>query len=239
MKRVAIVQSNYIPWKGYFDLIGSVDEFIFYDDVQYTRRDWRNRNKIKTAGGLQWLTVPVSAKGRYHQTIRETALDGDRWVEKHLRSISQGYAQTPHFEEVSALLSPVYRRGHTLLWKLNHELIAAVCGYLGIRTLLTDCQDYRPEGNPSERLASLCRQAGADEYVSGPAARTYLDEGVFRALGIGVRWFDYSGYPEYPQQWGPFEHHVSVIDLLFNCGPGSARWLERGPAGIRRTEESG
>ena len=225
MKRVAILQSNYIPWKGYFDLIASVDEFIFYDDVQYTTNDWRNRNRIKTPQGVRWLTVPV--KRRFPQTIREAELDGGAWVAKHTGSLSQSYARSPHFEEVFALLRPAYERGHTLLWKLNHELLGLVCGYLGIGTRLSDCRDYRLEGGTSERLAGLCRQAGAGEYVTGPAAREYLDEAPFRAAGVQVSWFDYAGYPEYPQPWGPFEHRVSVVDLLFNCGPASPRYLRR------------
>lgn len=109
-KKVAIVQSNYIPWKGYFDMIAAVDEFILYDDMQYTRRDWRNRNQIKTPQGPQWLTVPVKVKGKYLQTIRETEIDGVDWVEAHWKAIVQNYRRAPHFEEVAAAFEPSYRQ---------------------------------------------------------------------------------------------------------------------------------
>lgn len=218
MKRVAIVQSNYIPWKGYFDLIASVDEFVLYDDVQYTRRDWRNRNRIKTPDGLQWLTVPVQAKGRYEQRIRDTLIDGSAWAERHWKALTLNYRRAPAFEAVAAWLEPLYRQRWTHLSALNRSLIEAVCARLGITTRLGDSGDFVLQGERSERLASICAQAGARVYVSGPSARDYLDDGAFARQGIAVEWFHYGPYREYPQPWGAFEHHVSVLDLLFNAG---------------------
>lgn len=110
MKKVAILQSNYIPWKGYFDLIAAVDEFILYDDMQYTRRDWRNRNQIKTPQGLQWLAVPVQVKGKYHQTIREAEIDGNDWAEVHWKTLVQNYRHALHFNEITAILDPLNRK---------------------------------------------------------------------------------------------------------------------------------
>ena len=226
MKRVAILQSNYIPWKGYFDLMASVDEFILYDDMQYTRRDWRNRNLIKTPQGLQWLTVPVVVKGRYHQRIRDTEIDGDAWRADHWKAMVQNYRRAPCFTEVSAWLEPLYAGPpKRLLSQLNRRLIEAVCAYLGIRTTLRWSWEYELVEGKSERLADLCVQAGATEYVSGPAARDYLDPVVFAQRGLTVRWFDYAGYPPYPQQWGAFEHGVSILDLLFNAGGKSAQFM--------------
>ena len=161
MKKVAIVQSNYIPWKGYFDLIAFVDEFIVFDEMQYTRRDWRNRNRIKTPNGVQWLTVPVQVKGKYLQRISETRIN-------------------------------------------DPELI----------------------DDKSERLASLCTQAGGTEYVCGPSTREYMDPTVFKQAGLTLSWFDYSGYPEYPQLWGDFEHSVTILDLLFNCGGEAQKYMK-------------
>lgn len=223
MRRVAIVQSNYLPWRGYFDLIASVDEFVLYDDAQYTRRDWRNRNAIKTPQGTAWLTVPVRAKGRFTQSIRETEIDGDAWRSAHWKSIRQHYARARHAAEAFAMLAPVFEGpAPTMLSDLNRSLIESVCGYLGIRTALsTSAGIDLPEGRTA-KLVALCRRAGATTYVSGPAARDYLDEAEFRAAGIEVEWFGYEGYPEYPQLWGAFEPHVSVIDLIANCGPRSA-----------------
>ncbi|MBX9778448.1 MAG: WbqC family protein [Xanthobacteraceae bacterium] len=218
MKKVAVVQSNYIPWKGYFDLIAAVDEFIILDDVQYTRRDWRNRNVIKTPEGPKWLTIPVKSKGHYHQTIREVEIDGTSWGVVHQKALQLNYRRAAHFDEIAALLDPFLRNPHPHLTELNCSIISAICGYLGIGTTISHSSGYRLTGEKSERLANLCFQAGATEYVSGPSAKTYLREQDFKERGIQVTWFDYDGYPEYPQLWGAFIHHVTILDLLFNCG---------------------
>jgi hypothetical protein len=226
MKRVAIVQSNYIPWKGYFDMIAAVDEFILYDDMQYTRRDWRNRNQIKTPQGQQWLTVPVKVKGRYYQTIRETEIMGEEWAREHWMAFAQNYRRSPHFKEVSALIEPIYlARQHAKLSALNRELIEAVCGYLGVRTKISNSWEYTLVDGKTERLADLCAQAGGSEYLSGPSAMDYIDERIFAERAIKLTWFDYSGYPEYPQLWGKFAHEVSILDLLFNCGGEAPRFM--------------
>jgi hypothetical protein len=226
MKKVAILQSNYIPWKGYFDLLASVDEFILYDDMQYTRRDWRNRNRIKTPRGPQWLTVPVKVSGRFHQSIRETELDGAEWAGRHWKTLAGNYRQAPHYPEIARLLEPSYLgTRHTHLSQLNRVLLETICGYLGIRTKISNSWDYTLINGKTERLADLCIQAGGTEYVSGPAARDYLDEGHLHQRGLKLTWFDYDGYPEYPQLWGAFDHHVSIVDLLFNCGPNAPRYL--------------
>lgn len=229
MKKVAILQSNYIPWKGYFDLIGYVDEFIIYDDMQYTRRDWRNRNQIKTPQGLCWLTVPVMVKGKYFQKIRETRIDGWAWMQKHWRALEQNYRRAPHFEDVTAWLAPLYadQRFETLS-QCNRAFIDAVCAYLGlgVNTRIVNSWDYTLAEGKSERLLDVCLQAGAQEYVSGPAARDYLDERLFAEASVKVTWFDYAGYPEYPQSWGVFTHYVSVLDLLFQCGPNAASYMK-------------
>ncbi|WP_040262173.1 WbqC family protein [Pseudomonas massiliensis] len=220
MKAVAILQSNYIPWKGYFDLIARVDEFVLYDDMQYTRRDWRNRNQIKTPQGAQWLTVPVRVKGRYFQTINETEIEGAQWAEAHWKALCQNYRRSPYFNDIAQWLEPIYReQQHSHLAALNRRLIEAVCSYLQIGTRITLSSDYTLIEGKTERLADLCRQAGGDIYVSGPAARSYIDASVFTSQGIELQWFDYAGYPEYPQLWDGFIHAVTILDLLFNCGP--------------------
>jgi hypothetical protein len=227
-KRVAVVQSNYIPWKGYFDLIRRVDEFVLYDDVQYTRRDWRNRNRIKTPAGIRWLTIPVQVKGKYHQKIKDTVVSGDEWRREHWETLTHCYGRAPFFRALADTFRELYLGSTTrFLSELNRSILAAVCELLGIRTRLTWSMDYRLSADdPSERLLEVCAQAHAAEYLSGPAARAYLDEGLFRRAGIRLSYMDYTGYPEYPQLYPPFEHAVSVLDLLFMTGPDAPRYLK-------------
>ncbi len=219
MKRVAVIQSNYIPWKGYFDIIHDVDLFIFYDDVQYTKNDWRNRNKIKTRQGLQWLTIPVGSQ--VDRLIYEVELTSDHWARKHWASICQSYSKTPYFEQYEAFFEHVYLKAE---WKklseLNQFLTETISReFLGIQTQFRDSREFHLTGQRLDRLLQLLRSAEASLYVSGPTARAYLEEERFPEVGIELVYKDYSGYPEYPQLYPPFEHQVSILDLLFNCGP--------------------
>lgn len=227
MKKVAILQSNYIPWKGYFDIIAAVDEFILYDDMQYTRRDWRNRNQIKTPQGIHWLTVPVLVKGKYHQKVKETEIDGTDWADKHWKALVQNYRRAPYFFEIASWLEPLYiEQNFTHISKLNRRFIEAICTYLEITTAITNSSDYTLLDGKSERLADLCLQARGTEYISGPAAKEYVNEKVFSDFGINLTWFDYVGYPPYSQLWGEFTHGVTILDLLFNCGKNSPRYMK-------------
>lgn len=225
-KKIAILQSNYIPWKGYFDMIASVDEFILYDDMQFTRRDWRNRNQIKTPQGVKWLSVPVLVKGKYLQKIRETEIDGTSWAPDHWKALVQNYRRATHFMEIAEWLEPLYLgESFTHISYLNRRFIKAICSFLEIKTTIRDSSDYKLLDGRTERLADLCSQAGGTEYITGPAAKGYLDENVFLNMGIKLSWFDYAGYPEYPQLWGDFTHGVSILDLLFNCGKDSSKYM--------------
>ncbi|MBX3017651.1 MAG: WbqC family protein [Bdellovibrionaceae bacterium] len=227
MKKIAILQSNYIPWKGYFDLIGSVDEFVFYDDMQFTKNDWRNRNKIKTPQGAAWLSVPVGQN--ISRTIREVTLPNSDWQAKHWRALQLNYKQAPQFDEIADLISPLYlNRRFTSLSELNHALIGKICEYLGIVTKLSTSWDYKLLGDRNERLVNICRQADAQVYVSGPAAKAYISDELFDRSNIQTEWFSYEGYPPYPQLWGEFEHAVSILDLLFNCGKTSPQFMKFG-----------
>ena len=223
MKKVAILQSNYIPWKGYFDMIAAVDEFILYDDVQFTKNDWRNRNQIKTPQGVQWLTIPVGQDiGR---RIRDVTI-GTKWQEKHWRTLESNYRRARYFEEIAKWLMPLYfDEPASHLSHLNRRFIDAICNYLGIKPKLSSSWDYSLIEGKTERLVDLCAQVGGTEYISGPAARDYIEEGVFGEEGIELTWFDYSGYPEYPQLWEGFTHGVTILDLLFNCGKDAPRYM--------------
>jgi hypothetical protein len=223
-KKVAILQSNYIPWKGYFDLIASVDEFIIYDDVQFTKNDWRNRNKIKSPRGLEWLSIPVGQN--ISRRICDVVLPATNWRQQHWNKLREAYKKCQYYNQVAAMLAPFYQSTQIeTLTEFNRALIEAICSYLGITTKISYAWDYPSVAGKTERLVDLCRQAGASEYISGPSAKAYLDEPLFPASGINVRWFDYSGYPQYTQLFGNFEHGVSVVDLLFNCGNESPKYM--------------
>jgi len=223
MKTVVILQSNYIPWKGYFDLIHDADEFIFYDDVQFTSRDWRTRNKIKTAQGAEWITLPVG--GDRERLICEVEIKDAIWQSKHWKTIQQNYGKCPHFSRYQAYFEDVYlARKWINLSELNQYLIRTISlDLLGVPTAFRDAREYRASGHKQNRLLELLTKAGADRYISGPAAKDYIEPARFSDAGIELVWKDYSGYPEYPQRFPPFEHGVSILDLLFNTGP-DAPW---------------
>lgn len=207
-------------------MIGAVDEFILYDDMQYTKRDWRNRNQIKTPQGVQWLTVPVKVSGKYHQKIRETEIDGTEWASAHWKALIQNYKRAAHFSEIELWLEPLYKKNSYInLSSLNLSLINGICHYLEIETKITGSWDYDLIEGKTERLVDLCKKAGGTEYISGPSAMNYIDENEFFRNEIKLTWFEYSGYPEYPQLWGNFVHGVSILDLLFNCGRDSRRYM--------------
>jgi hypothetical protein len=221
-KRVSIIQSNYIPWKGYFDLIACSDEFIIYDDVQFTKNDWRNRNKIKTSKGLEWLSIPVGQD--IDRKIKDVILPTTEWRKKHCRTLQANYSRAKHFGEVFEMLLPLYEDvSLKTLTELNKNFIEVICNYLGIKTKISYSWEYDISSvGRVDKLVELCVKAGASEYVSGPAAKAYLNEGYFQKENISVHWFNYEGYPQYPQLWGEFEHGVTILDLLFNCGQSSA-----------------
>src|SRR5215510_3455141 len=175
-KCVALVQSSYIPWKGYFDLIRACDEFILLDDVQFTRRDWRSRNRIKTKDGMAWLTIPVHNKGRYLQAIHDVTISDPSWGARHWRTIRESYARSPYFAAYAGLLEPLFHHpGSDRLSHINQAFITAICTTLGIATPIRRSTDYEARPERVQRLVDLCHQANATEYVSGPSARAYLD----------------------------------------------------------------
>lgn len=217
--RVGIIQSCFIPWRGYFDFIASVDQFIVLDDVQFTVRDWRNRNRIKTPRGSRWLTVPVRHVAR--QRICDTAVDeAQDWRTKHLATWRASYARAPHFPDLLEILSAMPGRGQPTISTLNLRLIRALCEYLGIATPIRLATEFASGGSRTERLVGLVREAGGSTYLSGPSADAYLDKDLFAQAGIRLEYKSYD-YPPYPQLWGAFDGAVTVLDLIANCGPGA------------------
>jgi glutaredoxin-related protein len=225
MKKVAILQSNYIPWKGYFDIIAAVDEFILYDDVQFTKNDWRNRNKIKSPSGVQWLTIPVHHS--ISDMIKDVTVTQDNWHTKHWKTLQQNYSKSAGYHQSRDFVEQLYRDVNSeYLSEINYHFITSICSYLGIPTTITRSSDYAYQGDKSERVLTLCQAAGANTYLSGASAQDYLNIDLFRKEGIAVEWADYSNYPEYPQLFPPFEHGVSIIDLLFNMGTEAKHYLK-------------
>lgn len=225
MKKVAILQSNYIPWKGYFDIIHDVDLFIFYDEVQYTKCDWRNRNKIYTPNGLKWLSVPVN--GTRDMSIDEAKIVETKWQKVHFNTIQANYAHAPYWKKYKDFFEDVYlNREWEYLYKLNRYIIETISkDFLGIKTEFADSRDFPSPGQKHEKLLNLVKSAGAEYYLSGPAAQDYIIESDYKDAGIELAWKDYSGYPEYKQLFQPFEHAVSIIDLLLNVGDNAPYYI--------------
>lgn len=227
MKKIAILQSNYIPWKGYFDLINMSDEFILYDDMQYTKRDWRNRNKIQTLQGPKWLTIPVDVKGKYFQKINETKISDKDWAKKHWQQIRQNYSKAPYFEEYKNIFEELYLTcEEEYLSKINYKFITTINEILGIKTKIRWSSEFELVDGQTEKLLGICKDCDADVYISGPAAKDYFDEKLAEKENIKVKWMDYSGYKEYPQLFTPFEHGVTILDVIFNLGQNSDKVLK-------------
>lgn len=223
--RVAVLQSSYIPWKGYFDIIHDVDTFVFYDDVQFTKSDWRSRNRIKTANGLHWLSVPAGPD--QSRLIHEVQLKDPSWQQKHWATLEQAYHKCKHFECYRTFLKEIYlERAWKSLSALNQHVIVQISRqFLDIKTEFHDSREYAPAGQKLDRLLDLLLKVGATSYVSGPAAKDYIDPERFKNAGIDLLYKDYSGYPEYWQPYPPFEHAVSILDLLFNTGSDAANYI--------------
>jgi len=213
-------QSNYIPWKGYFDLIHDADLFVFYDEVQYTRRDWRNRNLICTSGGTKWLSIPIDTRGKFHQKISDARVINGDWSEHHWNTIYENYHKSRYFKKYAELLEQAYQDCSKMeyLCEINYHFIILINRILGIKTRLLNSKDLVLVDGKAERVIKACKDCGATTYLCGPAAKNYLNEEMFENNGMKLIWKNYSGYPVYWQRTPPFSHSVSVLDLLFNTG---------------------
>jgi hypothetical protein len=222
--KAAIIQSNYLPWKGYFDIIHDVDVFVFLEDVQYTRRDWRNRNQVKTPGGVKWISVPVL--GGINQRIYDVKIDYSQdWREKHKQTIHHSYASAPYYNTYKSEIFDIYSKKFETLSELNIFSIQRISKILGIETKFLNSKEMRTDGTKDDKLLSVCQIIGADSYLTGPSAKNYIKNDKFLKAKIELNFKDYSGYPEYSQLWGTFDHGVSVIDLIFNCGERSSYYI--------------
>jgi hypothetical protein len=242
--RIAVLQPGYLPWLGFFDQELSVDTFVLYDDVQYDRRGWRNRNRIKSPDGPVWLTVPVEQKGKYEQIIRDVKIDNDRpWKKKHLGSIESFYKKSPYFDTLFPELSDIIGRDWEYLWELDFELIKWMNRVIGVGTPIKLASELHVTGEKSERLLAICHALKADEYYTGAAARHYLDIALFNASwevegGIAVYFQEYV-HPVYPQLYGGFVSHLSALDLLMIAAPQAKEIIRSGTKWVKATSEEG
>lgn len=226
--RIAILQPSYIPWLGYFDQINKVDTFVFYDDVLYTKNDWRNRNKIKTANGTAWLTIPVNTKNRLkdYLLIKDVTLIDKNILKKHLKAIELNYKKSPFFKEFYSAIAPLFNKEYRLLADLDIDIIKTISEFLGIKKvkfLRSSDLDIANE-NPTGRLIDICKKQKAICYLTGASAKNYLDEKMFKENDILLEYQEYI-HPAYKQQWGEFIPYLSIIDLLCNEGSSSSSIL--------------
>ncbi len=228
IRKVLITQSNYIPWKGYFDAINMADIFVAYDDMQYTKRDWRNRNQIKTANGPTWLSIPVSVKGKFEQKINETEISDKNWADNHWNAIENAYSKAPYFKEFKPIFKDLYQKASNeiLLCKVNLLFLKSISEILKVETEFINSSEFNLKGDKTEKLLNICLDLKATHYITGPAAKNYMDVSLFENAGIEIIWMDYSNYPTYHQLHGEFTHSLSILDLIFNTGEDTSNYMK-------------
>jgi hypothetical protein len=224
--KVIITQSNYIPWKGFFTTMKKATHLVLYDDMQYTRRDWRNRNKIVTSLGSRWISIPIVNKGLYHQKINEAVVSENNWNVNHWSIIKQNYSKAPYFNQYGQIFSEIYNselKNVHFLSRINRILLERCIKMLGIEIKILDSRQFRLHGDKTEKLVNICKDLDADEYFTGPAAKDYIEEDLFNNEDISVSYYDLAGFPEYKQLWDSFDHYVSIIDMFMNLGDNTVK----------------
>lgn len=208
---VGIVQSAYLPWKGYFDIIRRSDKFVFFDSVQFSKRSWVTRNRIKSPLGTKWISVPVN--GSTKKSIDEIRISNEDWLQAHVASMRQSYSTTDYFSSVEKYILEAAVDCDGTISSYNQKFISLMCEFMGIETELINSRDVESNGKKTELLISICKSLGATKYISGPAAKSYIAD-EFKETGIDLEWMDYSKYPKYDQLHGDFDHFVSIVDLI-------------------------
>ncbi|MAJ05360.1 MAG: hypothetical protein CBC44_002540 [Flavobacteriales bacterium TMED84] len=227
-KKIFISQSNYIPWKGYFNSISNTNIFVVFDEMQYTKRDWRNRNLIKTPNGLKWLTIPVEVKGKYFQKINETKVSDKKWNKSHIGLIKQNYSKAKCYKETIDWVEDLYMNcNFEYLSEINLYFIQEINKYLNINTEIRFSKDFDLHEDRNQRIINICKDLNATDYYSGPAAKFYMDEELFRNNNLKVHYFDYTNFEKYDQLHSDFEHAVSIFDLILNEGDDSVNYFKK------------
>lgn len=228
MKKIAILQSNYIPWKGVFDMMNKVDTFVFFEDVDFTKRDWRIRNKIKTPEGEIWLTIPVKKASRGTKIYEIQISQEENWQEKHYKTITQYYKKAKYFEEYKWLLDKIYlEKKWKNLSEFNIFSNILIAKELGIKTEFINSKDLKTSGTKDDKLIEICEKLEGNYYLSGPAAKDYIDNEKFKNKNINLAYIKYE-YPKYKQLYGEFDHYLSIFDVLFNCGKDAQNYVFTG-----------
>lgn len=218
MKKIAILQSNYIPWKGVFDMINEVDEFVFFEDVQFTNRDWRTRNLIKTPNGNIWLSVPIKKAPRDTMIYDIEISQQENWQNKHYETLKRCYSKATYFDDYHWVLKKIYLdKQWRNLSEFNIYVTKLLSEVLGINTVFVNSRDLNTIGTKDDKLLNICKKLNANHYLSGPAAKDYIEVEKFSSNNIELKYIEYN-YPEYDQRFSEFDHHVSILDLLFNTG---------------------
>lgn len=224
-KKIAILQSNYIPWKGYFDIINMADTFVFYDEMQYTKNDWRNRNKIKTKNGVEWLTIPVRVKS-LSDKISDIETIHPKWRKKHWNTLKTNYGKAPYFKKYSEIFEALYLDSKSNnLSEINQIFIREICDILKIDTEFINSNHFELCTDRNERLIYICEKLSATNYISGPSAKDYMNLQLFENANISIEFINYESYKEYNQIHGDFEHYVTILDLIFNEGEKAKDYL--------------
>ncbi len=227
MKSVAIMQPTYLPWSGYFGLLESVDTFVILDNVQFAKRSWQQRNKIKTPNGSRWLTVPIESKGKRDQVIEKTIINSEKdFSSQHKKSIEVNYAKSRFFKNEYKQIFKLINPGKKFLAELNLDLIEYFCYRLSIKTKIIKASQINCSGAKANLLFSICNTLGAQTYISPPGSKEYLKEGsLFDSSNIKVNYFNFN-HPKYEQLWGEFLPYMSLIDMIFNCGDESIELIK-------------
>jgi len=224
---VGILQPGYLPWLGFFEQVYRSDIFVIYDDVQYDKNGWRNRNRIKTPNGIQWLTVPVILKKQNKPPIKDVRINNqENWRKKHLESIKTNYSRAKYFFTYYPIFEKIYSKEWEFLIDLDIQIIHVICDVLGLKREFRLSSDLVAEGDKNFRLIDICKKLGADTFYEGQSGKDYIDEKCFKDAGIEVQFQDYK-HPEYSQLYGDFIPYLSIIDLLFNEGDRSLEILSK------------
>jgi len=229
MKTIGILQPSYLPWLGFFDQIDQSDVFVFYDDVQYDKNGWRNRNRIKTKQGECWLTVPVLTKGKDNQLIKDTEINNtENWVKKHVSAIRQSYSKSRYFYIAEKVCERLELRKWKTLCELNTALLEIMLNELGLADkLILFSSSFSFSGDKNGRLVGMIRHFEGDTFIEGRSGRSYVDLNLFKANDIRVLFQEYN-HPVYDQLYGEFIPYLSILDLLCNCGPRSLEIIRSG-----------